>query len=304
MSQHTPVGEVPSGAIDRRALLRRGGSVAAAGVVAFGAAEVVSRAGAQAASGENAVLGRANSSGADPTTLTSTSRGSTLKLANTGEGPPLRLEKSPVTLDGSAFVGGELANVDGELYYTAGGPGALAFGFLYSEYTASQVVPVRPQRVLDTRTAVGRQSIVDPTGRLDAEGRLLSGRFIEIDLLNLASEAAAAFMNLTAVLPLGSGFLTVYPGGDLPVASMLNFTANQIVANSAVTGVSADDTVSIYARGTTHVILDVTAFAVGNPSFQIDPSILVRRPVGLPARARGAAATQRRQPTWRTSGTR
>lgn len=298
MTQHR-AGE-QAGAIDRRALLRRGGAAAVAGVAAYGAADVLAAGRAEAAAGDGAVLGRVNTSGADPTVLTSTAPAPTLKLANTGDGAPLRLEKSPATLDGSTFVGGEVANVDGELYYTAGSPGDLAFGFLYSEYTATQVVPIIPQRVLDTRTAAGRALVVDTTGRLDDLGRLLAGRTIEVDLLGLASEAAAAFVNLTAVLPLGSGYLTVFPGGDTPGVSTLNFSFNQIVANSAVTGVSGNDTVSIYAgRGTTHVILDVTAFSVGNPAFQVDPALIVRRPVGLSARTRGAAQETRRRPAWR-----
>ncbi len=46
------------------------------------------------------------------------------------------------------------------------------------------------------------------------------------------------------------------------------------MANFAVTGVNFNnDTVSIYANKTTHLLLDVTAFAVGSFN-QINPAIL------------------------------
>jgi len=299
---HDTAGDRAGTTIDRRALLRRGGAAAAAGLAAYGAASVAVAGPAEADSGDPALLGQANTAGADPTSITSTAAQPTLKLSNTGTGAPFRLEKSPVTLDGGTFVGGELANVDGELYYTAGAPGNLAFGFLYSEYTATQVVPIVPQRVLDTRSTTGRALIVDTAGRLDALGRLDSGKTIEVDLLGLASEATAAFVNVTAVLSPFAGYLTVFGGGTLPGVSSLNFTINQVVANFAVTAVSGNDTVSIYASRATHVLLDVFAFAVGNPAFQIDPAIIARRATGLSAaRARGATATQRRRPPWRTS---
>jgi hypothetical protein len=285
-----------AGAPDRRALLRTGGAVVA-GMAGLAVAEATLAASASAAPGDPVVLGAVNTAGATATSVTSSSAAApTLAVQNTGTFAPLRVTQQafPATLP--SLGSGDLANYDGDLYYTAGGVGGPFFGFVYTEWTASQIVSIIPTRVVDTRVASGRTKILDPTGNLDAAGRLLAGHAIVIDLADLQFGAAAAFCNITAVSPLAGGFMTLWAGGTRPSTSSVNFATNDVVANFAVTGVSADDTVSIFASKTTHVLLDITAFSVGSAN-QVNPAVL---PVAAasPSQRLAARARSGKLPSW------
>jgi hypothetical protein len=230
---------------------------------------------AQGAAGDPLTLGQANDSGTSPTSLTSgATTGATFSVANTGAHAPVRLAQQSL----ASFVAGadgELANLDGDLYSTVdfGGTIGPLPGFVYTEFTANQVVTIIPQRILDTRTVTGRNSIVNKTGNLDSAGRLLAGHTINIDLRSLEVAAASALGNLTVVRPLTGGYMTLFPGGTRPNTSSINFSAGAVIANFAATGTSGTDTVSIFSSATSHVLLDITAFNVGSPA-QINPGIL------------------------------
>jgi hypothetical protein len=60
---------------------------------------------------------------------------------------------------------------------------------------------------------------------------------------------------------LGLHWITLYPfGATRPNASNLNFTANQIVPNAFVVGLSNDGKFNIYSHASTHFILDLTGY--------------------------------------------
>ena len=280
-------------ALDRRALLRGGGALVAATV----AATAMGAGDAQAAAGDPVVAGQANDGGAAETSLTSTATSSTLQLANTGDAAPLVLASQAFSSFTPAAAG-ELENLDGDLFYTISIPtfGAVP-GIVFTEFTANQVVPIVPQRVLDTRSAGGRANIVNPSGNIDSSGRLLGGRTIEIDLSTYEVAAAAAFCNLTAVTPTTGGYMILFPGGTRPATSSINFAKGAVIANFAVTGCSDLDSVSIFANTTTHVLLDVTAFNVGSPG-QIDPAILPTAASAASASRISQRAKAGRLPTW------
>ncbi len=82
--------------------------------------------------------------------------------------------------------------------------------------------------------------------------------------------AKAVTVNLTAVGPNGTGFLTMFPTGiTRPVVSSLNFNAGEpALGNGAIVPV-ADQTafsqdLSVFARvtgpGVTNIVLDVTGY--------------------------------------------
>jgi hypothetical protein len=263
------------------------------------AVEALNAGDAQGASGGNLVLGQANDSGTDPTSLTSgASTGATFTVANTGGHAPLELAQQSF----GSFVpvaGGELANLDGFLYFTRdfGGTIGPVEGFVYTEFTANQVVTIKPQRILDTRTSAGRVHILNQAGNLDSVGRLIGGHTINIDLSSLEVAAASAFCNLTAVQPLAGGYMTLFPGGTRPATSSINFSQGAIIANFAVTGVSSTDTVSIFSLATSHVLLDITAFNVGSPG-QINSAILPTSASGATSRQLAARAKAGTLPDW------
>jgi hypothetical protein len=286
------------GEVNRRALLRRGGAIVAATIAGAAAVEAVTAGDAQAAPGDPVIQGQTNDAAAAQTTLTSSATTSTLALANTGGHAPVKLVQQAFSSFTPA-AGGELENLDGDLFYTVdfgAGIGPVQ-GFVYTEFTANQVVTIVPQRILDTRTSAGRLHILNKTGNLDSSGRLLAGHTINIDLKSLEVAAASAFCNLTVVLPLTGGYMILFPGGTRPATSSIDFTAKQIIANFAVTGTSPTDTVSIYSSATSHVLLDITAFNVGSPA-QINPAILPPSASGATNRQLAARAKAGTLPDW------
>jgi hypothetical protein len=88
-----------------------------------------------------------------------------------------------------------------------------------------------------------------------------------------ATGVAAAVFNVTATNSTTGGYLTLFPtGGSAPLASNVNFGANQTVPNRVAVTLGTGGKVSIYnPSGSVHVILDVNgwftdATAVGTGS--------------------------------------
>ena len=239
--------------MDRRALLRASGVVA--GIAGIAAAQAPT---AEAATGDPVLAGANNDGGASSTGLTANTWRPTLILDNAGTGAPMRLATHAMP----EFVdSGDLMNIDGDLRFAHAD---YFVGSVYTSLSASQLIPVVPFRAVDTRTAAGRAIIVNPAGNLDSAGRLIGGHSIQIDLTDEVFQGTAVFANLTATQALDSGFLTLWPGGTRPGTSALNYSTGQTVANFAVSGLDSD-TVRLYAQRTTHVLLDVVAFAAGSP---------------------------------------
>ncbi len=76
-------------------------------------------------------------------------------------------------------------------------------------------------------------------------------------------------LNVTVTEPTAASFLTVWPTGSArPLASNLNFTAGQTVANAVLTKVGSDGTISIFNNsGAVHVVIDVVGWFPDNQSY-------------------------------------
>lgn len=108
--------------------------------------------------------------------------------------------------------------------------------------------PLTPARLLDTRAS-------GPVGANSAISLPVAGRGGVP-----ASGVQAVVLNVTAVDPTGSGFVTVWPGGARPNASSLNFTAGQTIANLVIVGVNSGS-VSLYNEtGSTQLVVDVVGW--------------------------------------------
>ena len=70
----------------------------------------------------------------------------------------------------------------------------------------------------------------------------------------------AVSLNVTAVGPVGAGYVTVYPCGARPNASNLNFVAGQTVPNAVITPVSANGEVCFYASVNTEILADINGW--------------------------------------------
>ncbi|HSN10558.1 MAG TPA: S8 family peptidase [Propionibacteriaceae bacterium] len=144
---------------------------------------------------------------------------------------------------------------------------------------AGAVVPVAPQRLLDTRQSsplgAGSSLDVQVTGR----GPVPAG-------------ATAVFLNVTVTHPQSTGYLTVFPKGDpTPATSNLNFVPNLTAPNMVLAKVGADGSVSILngSPGSADVIVDVMGYlTAGTPVASgtvvpISPSRVVDTRIGLGA---------------------
>jgi hypothetical protein len=80
---------------------------------------------------------------------------------------------------------------------------------------------------------------------------------------------AAVVLNLTATNPTGFGFITAFPGGGCRlVASNLNFSPGQTVANLAEVAVGTNGTVSLFngSAGTVDLVVDVEGWVASAAS--------------------------------------
>ena len=110
-----------------------------------------------------------------------------------------------------------------------------------------------PARILDTRDGTGAA----------APGPLGNDATLALQVAGSggvpAAGASAVVLNVTAVTPSGSSFLTVYPSGTpRPNTSNLNWVPGKTVPNLVETPIGPDGKVAIYnLRGTVHVVVDV-----------------------------------------------
>lgn len=272
--------------MNRRALLRAGGVVAGvAGIGGYAAANAQS---AGAIAGQPVLMGQSNDAGTASTELVADLDTPSLILTNSGRGAPLRLTEH--TFSDWQMNAGDLINVGGDLAFAHADS---TVGSVYTSLSASQVIAVRPVRVVDTRTSAGRANIVNRSGNLDGAGRLIGGHTIEIDLSGHVFEGAAVFANLAVTEPESSGYLTLWPSGTRPGTASLNHPADQTVSNFCVSGLSGLDSVRLYAQRTAHVVLDVVAFAAGSPD-DVNGPLLAR------STASKLAGPARKPPAWRT----
>jgi adhesin/invasin len=171
-------------------------------------------------------------------------------------------------------------NVDADVsgYYTGAGG------------TGSAFVPITPQRLTDTRTGTNGTPIASNTTET-----------FNLSNTNVPSTATAVATNVTAIAGNAPGFLTVFPTSDAtpPLASDVNWSANQIVPNFTIADTAGTGNVNIFnfIGATTNVAIDafgyftpptapvtVTASPATIPSGEHSSTItvLVAQPNGTP----------------------
>jgi ELWxxDGT repeat protein len=130
-----------------------------------------------------------------------------------------------------------------------------------------ELVSLDPARVLDTR-ATG-ETVDD---RFEKVGRMLADDIIELDVAGRAGvpdDAASVVLNLTMIRPDSNGFMTLYPCGMRPNASLMNAPASGgVVANEVVAKLSDAGTVCVYTSVGTHVAADVTGYAPAGSEYE------------------------------------
>jgi uncharacterized protein (DUF1501 family) len=174
------------------------------------------------------------------------------------EASNLNLERSGQTRPNlvSATLGGDGAT----RLYTYGGTHLLADVFGYftpsDSTSAGRLVPLPPTRLLDTRAggAIGYQG--------DKPG---AGATVTLPIAGTggvpATGAVAVVLNVTATEADGFGYVTVYPDGDMPVASNLNVQEpGQTIANQVIVRLGGDGAVRLFTYGSAHLLADVVGW--------------------------------------------
>jgi len=157
-----------------------------------------------------------------------------------------------------SYAGSPQIAVDVEGYITNGSdPSA----------TGSLLVPIgMPTRICDTRT--GNPSELSGEALANCEGKTLGSKStlgVQVAGLGGAPEdATAAIVNLTATNTTATSYLTAYPSGATrELTSVLNWTAGQTVADTAIVPLGSGGRMDLYNyAGSSDVVVDLLGWAV------------------------------------------
>lgn len=123
----------------------------------------------------------------------------------------------------------------------------------------SPIEPTEPARLADSRSD-GETS----DGEAQGEGLVEAGtsrRIAVTGRANVPPGARGVVLNVVAVAPDRTGYLTLYPcDEEVPSTSSVNFVRGQVVANSAVVQLSGDGDICVFSVADVHVVVDVTGY--------------------------------------------
>ncbi len=128
----------------------------------------------------------------------------------------------------------------------------------------SVAVPVEYAALQGGRLADTRPDGKTTDGQFAGIGIRSAGSTLELTIAgrgDVATDATAVELNVTAVGATGDGFVTVFPcGSDRPTASNLNFTANSVVPNAVIAKIGTGGTVCLFVSAATHLVVDVNGY--------------------------------------------
>lgn len=256
--------------LGRRRALRAGG-LALAGAAGM---TLASGSPANAAPGDNVVLGAANSSGGAGTSLTSAAPDPTLTVDNTGTGGDLRLPPGDVDAWTPAVGVTKGSEAGPFIGIDPDGNGIQKAYFVTSWDLTDFAVhlpllyPVAPTRVLDTRSSATLTAVLgSSTGSpFTGAGKLIGGVWIDLSLADLANglDAVAVYLTLTVVNANAAGTGRVWASGSetTPATTNISYQANQATSSLAVAEVGSaggQPAVRLSLSRTAHLIVDVSA---------------------------------------------
>lgn len=94
-------------------------------------------------------------------------------------------------------------------------------------------------------------------------GPVTGGEFVEFDIAGRAgipATVSTVTMNVTAVTPTGTGYVTVYDCDELPLASSLNYIDGVNGGNEIIASVNTDGKVCLFTSTTTQLAADITGY--------------------------------------------
>jgi hypothetical protein len=262
--------------LSRRRLIARGAGVTAAGVGLVALTPGVAHADTGAM-----FFGATNDAVDDETILTAERTGPTLHVANTssggigtysysdGIGLAASGKRAPLLLEpgigagppaGAHSVGEVYVDGFGRIHHcvVAGSPG---------RWVRPGFNPIVPFRYCDTRAGQGTPY---STGVKLSKGQtmtiVIAGVTIPGGSVPVPDGTTAVAGNVAVLGPVTGGFLVLYPANVArPLASTLNFSTNQTIANGFVMklaepGTAGAGAIKIYSSATSHIIVDVNGF--------------------------------------------
>ncbi len=126
-----------------------------------------------------------------------------------------------------------------------------------------EMVPVVPERLLDTRTAQ-----IGYTGAKPTAGQVVEVQVTGAGATSIPGDAEAVVLNVTGVDATAAGHVTVWPcGADRPNTSNLNLSTGQTAPNLVVSKIGTDGKVCLYTKTGTHLLADVTGFYPAGSSY-------------------------------------
>ena len=220
-----------------------------------------------------------------------------------GSGPVIATSDVDTFSNAYTVLPNALIAGDGACTLTGTGNGVLArnaFAWIADQLMAlhglTTFVPLTsPVRALDTRSGLGGPASPFDTG---AQRQLsFTGTGVPVDATMVA-------VNITAVDPTATGYLTAWPAGStVPEVSNVNFVAGTTVANAAFVRLGANSQISLFnSAGSTHVLVDVVGYvgATGSRLVNLVPTRIKDTRTGLGGTGIAHTATTQ---TLRVTGT-
>lgn len=131
----------------------------------------------------------------------------------------------------------------------------------------------------------GRGALFSPASRRLYDSRVgAKGKSYTVSVPGLDAKTGGVLAHLTITQPDGAGYATIFPCGDRPPTSTINFGAGDTIATTALVQVDAQDKVCVETSIAAHVVVDLEGtFGDGKLGF------IARAPARV-LDSRGAAA--------------
>lgn len=165
---------------------------------------------------------------------------------------------------------------------------AAAVSGLSSPVTKNLVYTViTPCRIVDTRNVAKRFAAGQTQRFLVNGGTAIENQGGSRYGCNIPQDVSAVALNVIAVYPDSSGYLTIFPSDkSQPLASSLNYRSADIVANEVLATVARDSSYayfSIYSQAGADVVVDVAGYFSAAKPRPLDCTQLQSSPVSVPA---------------------
>lgn len=136
--------------------------------------------------------------------------------------------------------------------------------------SAGRLLPLETARVFDTRAsepAPGPKGLVPAGGTIDVQVGGVAG---------VPADATAAVLTVVATETTRAGYVTVFAGDNVPLASNLNINAaGETVPNLVIAPLRADGTISVYTQSAAHLLADVTGYITGSSATASDAGLFI-----------------------------